>query len=48
MHLAADLGPYGSRRDNAVANRLRCPLIFTGSPYVVEPGRVLTQQGSPY
>ncbi|GAA1631418.1 deoxyribodipyrimidine photo-lyase [Kribbella alba] len=48
VHVAADYGPYGQRRDRAVEEALDCPLIATGSPYAVAPGRVLTQQGSSY
>ncbi|GAA1592055.1 deoxyribodipyrimidine photo-lyase [Kribbella sancticallisti] len=48
VHMAADYGPYGQRRDAAVEKVLGCPLVRTGSPYAVAPGRILTQQGSPY
>jgi deoxyribodipyrimidine photo-lyase len=48
VHISADYGPYGRRRDSAVEEALDCPLISTGSPYAVAPGRVLTQQGSSY
>ena len=48
VHVSADHGPYGQRRDAAVEKALGCPLAATGSPYAVAPGRVLTQQGSPY
>ena len=48
MHIAADYGPYGVRRDSAVEEALDCPLVTTGSPYAVAPGRVLTQQGTSY
>jgi deoxyribodipyrimidine photo-lyase len=48
---AADFGPYGRRRDDAVSARLvkrgRC-LDRVGSPYAVEPGTVLKADGSPY
>ncbi len=47
-HIAADYGPYGVRRDSAVAEALDCPLVSTGSPYAVAPGRVLTKQGTSY
>ena len=48
VHIAADYGPYGGRRDSAVAEALDCPLVSTGSPYAVAPGRVLTKQGTSY
>jgi len=48
VHISADYGPYGRRRDLAVEQALECPLVATGSPYAVAPGRVLTQQGSSY
>ncbi|NEA37392.1 deoxyribodipyrimidine photo-lyase [Streptomyces sp. SID13031] len=48
VHISADYGPYGQRRDSAVEEALGCPLVRTGSPYAVAPGRVLTQQGSSY
>ena len=49
VHVSEDLGPYGAARDAAVADALGdVPLRATGSPYAVTPGRVLTQQGTPY
>lgn len=48
VHVSADYGPYGRRRDAAVEEALGCPLVSTGSPYAVAPGRVLTQQGPSY
>jgi deoxyribodipyrimidine photo-lyase len=48
VHVAADYAPYGRRRDEAVEAALACPLVTTGSPYAVAPGRVLNQQGSSY
>jgi deoxyribodipyrimidine photo-lyase len=48
---AADSGPYGRRRDEAVAARLEAdgiPLHLVGSPYAVAPGTLRTQAGSPY
>lgn len=48
VHVAADYGPYGRRRDEAVAAALECPLATTGSPYAVAPGRVVNQQSSSY
>ncbi|MDP3890023.1 deoxyribodipyrimidine photo-lyase [Nocardioides sp.] len=48
VHVTADCGPYGAARDRAVEEALGVPLVRTGSPYAVTPGRVLTQQGDPY
>ena len=49
VHITADHGPYGSRRDEQVADALGdVPLIRTGSPYAVSPGRVTKPDGSPY
>ncbi|MFZ2529709.1 MAG: deoxyribodipyrimidine photo-lyase [Rhodococcus sp. (in: high G+C Gram-positive bacteria)] len=49
VHISADHGPYGSRRDRAVEDALGpVPLVRTGSPYAVSPGRVLKRDGSPY
>lgn len=48
VHVAADFGPYGRRRDEAVAQRLGGRFVVTGSPYAVAPGRLSTGQGTPY
>lgn len=51
VHVAADFGPYGARRDAAVERALGehgIDLVRTGSPYAVAPGRVTTQSGGPY
>ncbi len=51
VHVCADFGPYGARRDRAVADALESQGISlrrTGSPYAVEPGRVRTGSGSGY
>jgi deoxyribodipyrimidine photo-lyase len=51
VHLAADYGPYGVRRDTAVELALGehgIELARTGSPYAVAPGRVTTHDGAPY
>lgn len=53
VHISADFGPYGARRDDAVAAALAAlptavPLVRTGSPYAVAPGRLLTGAGGPY
>ncbi|MFI7065891.1 cryptochrome/photolyase family protein [Kribbella sp. NPDC050124] len=44
VHISADHAPYGRRRDAAVEEALDCPLVATGSPYAVAPGRVLNKQ----
>ncbi|MEZ5204075.1 MAG: deoxyribodipyrimidine photo-lyase [Acidimicrobiales bacterium] len=51
VHVTADFGPYGRRRDAAVAAALAARgvrLVATGSPYAVDPGTVRTKQGRPY
>ncbi|MGW4481396.1 cryptochrome/photolyase family protein [Rhodococcus triatomae] len=50
VHVSADHGPYGARRDTAVAEALGAavPLIRSGSPYAVSPGRVVKSDGTPY
>lgn len=48
VHIAADFGPYGVRRDGAVEAALEVPLLRTGSPYAVAPGRVTKGDGSAY
>ncbi|MFM8349618.1 MAG: cryptochrome/photolyase family protein [Actinomycetales bacterium] len=49
VHIAADFGPYGSRRDDEVARALGpVPLIRTGSSYAVSPGRVTKADGTAY
>ena len=51
VHVAADHGPYGARRDAAVEEALSeagITLVRTGSPYAVAPGRVTSGSGEPY
>ncbi|WP_410564368.1 cryptochrome/photolyase family protein [Amycolatopsis sp. cmx-4-61] len=51
VHVSADAGPYGRRRDAAVAKALaeeNIGWVETGSPYAVTPGRVTKPDGSPY
>ena len=49
VHISADFSPFGIRRDEAVAEALsEVPLVATGSPYLVSPGRVTKDDGSPY
>jgi deoxyribodipyrimidine photo-lyase len=50
VHVAADFGPYGRRRDEAVEKALvdaGKELVRTGSPYAVAPGRVRNGSGEP-
>ncbi|HEY3603677.1 MAG TPA: deoxyribodipyrimidine photo-lyase, partial [Sporichthyaceae bacterium] len=50
VHAAADFGPYGQRRDDAVAKALTehgIEFVRTGSPYAVAPGRLHTKAGTP-
>ena len=51
VHVAADYGPYGHRRDAEVEQALAehgIELVRTGSPYAVAPGRVTKPDGDPY
>jgi deoxyribodipyrimidine photo-lyase len=49
VHVSADTGPYGRTRDDAVQRALgEIPLVRTGSPYAVTPGRVTKGDGSPF
>jgi len=51
VHITADHGPYGQRRDAEVAAALAesgVRLVATGSNYAVEPGTVRKSDGSPY
>ncbi|MFW0791966.1 cryptochrome/photolyase family protein [Gordonia sp. CPCC 205333] len=53
VHISADFGPYGVARDTEVRTALDeigdgVPLIATGSPYAVSPGRILNKTGKPY
>lgn len=51
VHIAADFGPYGQQRDldvDAALAEWGVPLIRTGSPYAVAPGRVLKGDGTPF
>ena len=48
VHVAADFGPYGRERDVRVEKALAdagVPLVRTGSPYAVAPGRLVTGEG---
>jgi len=49
VHVSADYAPYGAARDVRVSKLLGdTPLVRTGSPYAVAPGRVLKDDGEPY
>ena len=49
VHIAADFGPYGRTRDEAIDAALGGGmLVRTGSPYAVAPGRVTKGDGTPY
>jgi deoxyribodipyrimidine photo-lyase len=51
VHVTADAGPYGRRRDAAVARALAeagRALVATGTPYAVGPGTVTQPGGEPY
>ncbi|WP_261561997.1 cryptochrome/photolyase family protein [Frankia tisae] len=51
VHIAADHGPYGRRRDGEVEQALRADgreLVRTGSPYAIAPGRLATAGGTPF
>ncbi|MCX6465129.1 MAG: deoxyribodipyrimidine photo-lyase [Pseudonocardiales bacterium] len=51
VHVAADFGPYGTRRDEAVEKALGedgRTLVRSGSPYAVAPGRVRKADGEPF
>ena len=49
VHISSDYTPFGRRRDEAVREALGdVPLQETGSPYLVSPGRVAKDDGTPY
>ena len=51
VHVSADFGPYGRRRDARVAAALARDgreLHATGSPYAVAPGTLSSQTGTPF
>lgn len=49
VHVSEDFSPYGRRRDDRVREALGdVPLVATGSPYLVSPGRVIKDDGEPY
>ncbi|MET0699907.1 MAG: deoxyribodipyrimidine photo-lyase [Mycobacterium sp.] len=49
VHVSEDFSPFGRRRDEAVREALgETPLTATGSAYLVSPGRVAKDDGTPY
>ena len=49
VHISEDFAPFGKRRDERVRAALgSVKLVATGSPYLVSPGRVTKNDGSPY
>ncbi|WP_181782851.1 cryptochrome/photolyase family protein [Pseudonocardia pini] len=51
VHVAADFGPYGAKRDEGVEKALADAgreLNRVGSPYAVAPGRVRKNDGDPF
>ena len=51
VHVAADFGPYGRRRDEAVEGALDgdgVRLVRSGSPWAVAPGAITKSDGDPY
>jgi deoxyribodipyrimidine photo-lyase len=51
VHVSADAGPYGRRRDGDVAAALERDgraLVRTGTPYAIGPGTLLNGSGEPY
>lgn len=49
VHVSQEFTPFGRARDEAVAAALGdIPLEASGSPYLVTPGRVTKDDGSPY
>jgi deoxyribodipyrimidine photo-lyase len=49
VHVSEDFTPFGHRRDERVRAALgSVPLVPTGSPYLVTPGRVTKPDGEPY
>ncbi|MGV0634820.1 deoxyribodipyrimidine photo-lyase [Mycolicibacillus trivialis] len=49
VHVTEDFSPFGRRRDRRAAAALSpTPLVATDSPYLVPPGRVRKDDGTPY
>lgn len=49
VHVSEDFTPFGRRRDRQVQAALGAvPVVATGSPYLVSPGRVVKDDAAPY
>ncbi len=49
VHISADHGPYGAKRDRAVADALgETRLVSTGSAYAIPPGEITKSDGHPF
>ncbi|MBO1771091.1 deoxyribodipyrimidine photo-lyase [Agrococcus sp. TF02-05] len=48
VHVSGESTPFGRRRDARVEAALDVPLVATGSPYAVTPGRVRKGDGSAF
>jgi len=51
VHVSADFGPYGRRRDarvEAALGEIAVELLATGSPYAVAPGTLVKGDGTPF
>ncbi len=49
VHVSEDFTPFGLRRDQQVRDALGdIEMVATGSPYLVSPGRVTKDDGTPY
>ncbi|WP_114561197.1 cryptochrome/photolyase family protein [Desertihabitans aurantiacus] len=48
VHVTGETTPFGRRRDRTVEAALDVPLVTTGSPYAVTPGRLRNAGGDPF
>jgi deoxyribodipyrimidine photo-lyase len=49
VHVSEDFAPFGRRRDEKVRAAMdSVPLVATGSPYLVSPGRITKPDDTPY
>lgn len=51
VHIAADFGPYGGRRDDDVSEAISdvgIEFVRTGSPYAIDPGTIFTKSDTHY
>lgn len=49
VHVSGESTPYGRRRGTAVQRALGAvPMVATGTPYAISPGRIRTQNGTPF